>query len=43
MVDSEFSRRANGKVDNSSPDVRTAIVDAHNDGLSGLEIDNSNL
>ena len=43
MVDSEFSRRANGEVDNSSPDVRTAIVDPHNDGLFGLKIDNPDL
>ena len=43
MVDSEFSRRANGEVDNSSPDVRTAIVDPHNDGLFGLKIDHSDL
>ena len=43
MVHAELSGGAHGKVDDPSSDVRTAIVDAHNDRLSGLEIDNSNL
>ena len=41
VVDAELSGRASSEVDDSSTDVRTAIVDPHNDGLSGLKIDNS--
>ena len=43
VVHTKHSGRANGEVDNSSSNVRTAIVDTHNDGLSGLKIDNSDL
>ena len=41
MIHAQLSGRANREVDNSSPDVGTAIIYPHNDGLSGLQIDHA--
>jgi hypothetical protein len=39
IIHAQLSGGTNREVDNSSSNVRTAIIYPHNDGLSGLQID----